>query len=242
MLTVEEEAKLRGESPIEVVEVGRLPPLLDYHPLITAWKPQSAAHQTMSSSSSSRARRIRNWDEKIFRPRDWSNTVMFDTGRDEVLHHCPSGDFRCSLMRGSVLGRNLKDRLVFGQKSGRMWGLERVGGVTAEEKLPPTSSKAGFVRPMRSACPTSSTRLLRRLFQLFSTLIAPSPLNLWRRIYNTTPLLLTFSLSGEKGEKENRGELCYRWCSFILQLTERFIRLCKYFNCKGQFCLIRFSW
>ena len=152
------------------------------------------------------------------------------------------GHFRCSLMRGSVLGRNLKDRLVFGQKSGRMWGLERGGGVTAEEKLPPTSSKAGFVRPMRSACPTSSTRLLRRLFQLFSTLIAPSPLNLWRRIYNTTPLLLTFSLSGEKGEKENRGELCYRWCSFILQLTERFIRLCKYFNCKGQFCLIRFSW
>ena len=82
MLTVEEEeAKLRGESPIEVVEVGRLPPLLDYHPLITAWKPQSVAHQTMSSSSSSWARRIRNWDEKIFRPRDWSNTVLFDTGR-----------------------------------------------------------------------------------------------------------------------------------------------------------------
>ena len=61
MLTVEEEeAKLRGESPIEVVEVGRLPPLLDYHPLIRAWKPQSVAHQTMSSSSSSWARRIRN--------------------------------------------------------------------------------------------------------------------------------------------------------------------------------------
>ena len=36
MLTVEEEeAKLRGGSPIEVVEVGRLPPLLDYHPLIS---------------------------------------------------------------------------------------------------------------------------------------------------------------------------------------------------------------
>ena len=173
MLTVEEEAKLRGESPLRWLRWASSRPCSTTTPSSVAWKPQSGAHQTMSSSSSSWARRIRNWDEKIFRPRDWSNTVLFETGRDEVLHHCPSGDFRCSLMRGSVLGRNLKDRLVFGQKSGRMWGLERGGGVTAEEKLPPTSSKAGFVRPMRSACPTSLTRLLRRLFQLFSTLVAP---------------------------------------------------------------------
>ena len=59
-------------------------------------------------------------------------------------------------MVGSVLGRNLKDRPVFGRKSGRMSAMEQGGGVTDEEKLPPTSSTAGFVRPMRSGCPTRS--------------------------------------------------------------------------------------
>ena len=72
------------------------------------------------------------------------------------------------------------------EKSGRMSALEQGGGVTDEEKLPPTSSKAGFVRPMRSACPTTSdTPPATPFSEDFFNPLAALLLNLRTGIYNT---------------------------------------------------------
>ena len=86
-----------------------------------------------------------------------------------ILYRCQFRDFRCSLMVGSVLGRNLKDRPVFGRKKVeecQCWSKVEV--LRTGKNCPPTSSKAGFVRPMRSACPTTSdTPPACRLFHIF---------------------------------------------------------------------------
>ena len=129
MLTVEEEAKLRGESPIEVFWD---PPL---RWLRWAGSRPSSTTTPSSGLGSHNQLPIRQCLRHRHRGLAGSETEMRRFfgheievtlscltlgGWDEVLHHCPSRDFRCSLMRGSVLGRNLKDRLVFGRKSGRM--------------------------------------------------------------------------------------------------------------------------
>ena len=76
-----------------------------------------------------------------------------------ILYHCRFRDFCCSIMVGSVLGRNLKDRPVFGRKKVEECQCRSKAGWRCYGRgkiAPPTSSKAGFVRPMRSACPTTS--------------------------------------------------------------------------------------
>ena len=86
-----------------------------------------------------------------------------------ILYHCRFRDFRCSIMVGSVLGRNLKDRPVFGQKKVEECQCRskarQGGGVTDGEKLPPRllprlvlcDQCAPLVQP-------GLTRLPRRLF------------------------------------------------------------------------------
>ena len=142
-----------GESPIEVSSQPPPPPPSQ------ASKPQSTTHQSASSSPSSTA--SSHHHRKPHRP----NMSFIQI----ILYRCRFRDFRCSLMVGSVLGRNLKDRPVFSRKKVeecQCWSKVEV--LRTGKNCPPTSFKAGFVRPMRSACPTTSdTPPASRLFYIF---------------------------------------------------------------------------
>ena len=96
------------------------------------------------------------------------------------------------------------------EKSGRMSALEQGGGVTDEEKLPPTSSKAGFVRPMRSACPTTSDT--PPASHIFSPPLA-APVNLRTGIYDTAlaPLVdIPISMQEKRKARRKSEDLRYQ--------------------------------
>ena len=131
-----------------------------------------------------------------------------------ILYRCRFRDFRCSLMVGSVLGRNLKDRPVFSRKKVeecQCWSKVEV--LRTGKNCPPTSSKAGFVRPMRSACPTTSdTPPASCLFHIFFPPLA-APVNLRTGIYDTAlaPLVdIPISMQEKRKARRKSEDLRYQ--------------------------------
>ena len=155
----------------------------------------------MSSSSSSWAQRIRNLDERIFRPRDWSNTVLFDTG---WLGWSPTSLSFCRLPllsnEGICFGQEFKGSPCFWPKK---WKNVRAGArwrCYSRGKIAPDFFQGWF-------CATNALRLSDQLdtppatpFSTFFNLARPSPLNL--RIYNTTSLVDILSIRWERRERK----------------------------------------